>query len=76
VEEENGVKWRLTRIYGESKAGEKENTWKILCTLHGQSNLPWLCVEDFNEILFAGEKEGGGSGLGVHGCFSCGIRGL
>lgn len=55
----NGSKWGLIGMYGESKAGEKENTWKLLRTLHGQSNLPWLCVRDFNEILFAGEKEGG-----------------
>jgi hypothetical protein len=26
VVESNGVKWRFTWIYGESKAGEKENT--------------------------------------------------
>jgi hypothetical protein len=59
VTEENGKKWRLTGIYGESKAGEKENTWRLLRTLHAQSDLPWLCIGDFNEILFAGEKEGG-----------------
>jgi hypothetical protein len=59
VVESNGVKWRFTRIYGESKAGEKENTWRLLRTLQGQSDLPWLCIGDFNEILFAHEKEGG-----------------
>jgi hypothetical protein len=59
VVESNGVKWRFTGIYGESKAGEKENTWRLLCTLQGQSDLPWLCMGDFNEILFAHEKEGG-----------------
>jgi hypothetical protein len=26
--------------------------------LHGQSTLPWMCVGDCNEILFAGKKEG------------------
>jgi hypothetical protein len=59
VVESNGVKWRFTGIYGESKAGEKENTWRLLHTLEGQSDLPWLCMGDFNEILFAHEKEGG-----------------
>ena len=46
-------------MYGESKAGKKENTRKLLRALHGQNNLPWPCMVDFNEILFAGEKEGG-----------------
>jgi hypothetical protein len=59
VTEENGTKWRLTGIYGESKSGEKENTWRLLRNLHAQSDLPWLVLGDFNEILFAGEKEGG-----------------
>jgi hypothetical protein len=58
VEEENGVKWRLTGVYGESKAGEKEKTWRLLRTLHAQSDLSWLCVGDFNEILFTGGEGG------------------
>lgn len=43
-------------MYGESKAGEKSNPWEALRSLHGKSNLPWICVGDFNEILFANEK--------------------
>jgi hypothetical protein len=61
VIEENGTKWRFTGIYGESKSGHKENTWKLLRTLHHQGDLPWLCMGDFNEVLFAHEKEGGSS---------------
>jgi hypothetical protein len=59
VVEANGVKWRFTGIYGESKQGQKENTWRLLRTLHAQDNLPWLCMGDFNEILFSHEKDGG-----------------
>ena len=59
VVEDNGSRWRFTGIYGESKSGEKENTWRLLRTLQAQSNLPWLCMGDFNEILFLHEKEGG-----------------
>ena len=58
VVEENGGKWRFTSIYGESKSGEKENTWKLLSTLAVQHKGPWLCMGDFNEVLFAHEKEG------------------
>ena len=36
VVEDNGEKWRFTGIYGESKSGEKENTWKLLRTLEAQ----------------------------------------
>jgi hypothetical protein len=56
---ESGNKWRFTGVYGESKSGMKENTWKLIRTLSGQSDLPWLCMGDFNEILFSHEKEGG-----------------
>jgi hypothetical protein len=59
VVEANGVKWRFTGIYGESKQGQKESTWRLLRTLHAQDNLPWLCMGDFNEILFSHEKDGG-----------------
>jgi exonuclease III len=56
---DDGFVWRLTGVYGESKSGEKEKTWRLLKILHGQSNLPWVCMGDFNEILFASEKQGG-----------------
>jgi exonuclease III len=59
VVEQNGTKWRFTGIYGESKQGLKENTWRLLRTLHGQSDLPCLCMGDFNEILSEHEKGGG-----------------
>jgi exonuclease III len=56
---EDGFKWRLTGLYGESKSGEKDKTWKLLRMLHGHSSLPWLCLGDFNEVLFPSEKQGG-----------------
>jgi hypothetical protein len=51
--------WRFIGIYGESKSEEKEKTWQILRTLKHQSDKPWLCAGDFNEILHSWEKEGG-----------------
>ena len=56
---DDGFVWRLTGMYRESKSGEKEKTWRLLRALHGQSALPWMCFGDFNEILFASEKQGG-----------------
>jgi hypothetical protein len=56
---ESGNKWRFTGIYGESKAGLKDKTWRLICTLSSQLDLPWLCMGDFNEVLFSHEKEGG-----------------
>jgi hypothetical protein len=37
----------------------RENTWKLMRTLKHQSDKPWMCVGDFNEILHSWEKEGG-----------------
>lgn len=59
IKEGDGFKWRLTGIYGEPKTELRENTWKLLRTLHGHVNLPWLCVGDFNEILYTHEKQDG-----------------
>jgi hypothetical protein len=55
VEEE----WRLTGIYGEPRWEHKHLTWEAMRSLHSGSDLPWLMLGDFNEILFPHEKEGG-----------------
>ena len=57
--EEDGLQWRFTGIYGESKSEGKYITWKTLRTLKKRFDLSWLCSGDFNEILFSYEKEGG-----------------
>ena len=57
--EEDGLQWRFTGIYGESKNEGKDITWKTLRTLKKKFDLSWLCSGDFNEILFSYEKEGG-----------------
>lgn len=62
VEEENGAKWRLTVFYGEPSSDKKDRSWSVMRTLNAASALvrcPWLCLGDFNEVLFGHEKEGG-----------------
>jgi exonuclease III len=59
ITEADGFKWRFTGIYGEPKSDAKEATWKLLRTIKHHYDLPWLCVGDFNEILYGWEKVGG-----------------
>ena len=35
-----------------------ENSWSMLRSLSTRSTLPWVCIGDFNEILYADEKQG------------------
>jgi hypothetical protein len=58
ITDKDGFKWRLTGIYGESKQDRREETCRLMLTLRHQSDLPWLCVGDFNEIMFS-FKQGG-----------------
>ena len=44
---ENESKWRLTHVYGESKARENESILNLLRTLHVQNDLTWLGFGDF-----------------------------
>ena len=50
--------WRFTGFYGDPDTASREDSWSLLRTLHNRSNLPWLCIGDFNEILLADEKQG------------------
>jgi exonuclease III len=55
IQEEDGLKWRFTGIYGEPKSEDRDNTWETLHYLNHQFQMPWLCGGDFNEILFSCE---------------------
>lgn len=57
---EGGREWRFSGIYGEPKTELRDKTWGILRYLHAQSDLPWLCAGDFNEIISADEQQGEG----------------
>lgn len=57
--EDINVKWRLTGFYGNPDQGKRKESWTLLERLSKVSNLPWIIGGDFNEIMFAEEKEGG-----------------
>jgi exonuclease III len=59
IKEEDHFEWRFSGVYGEPRSEEKDKTWDTLRILHGALSLPWVCAGDFNEVLFAHEKEGG-----------------
>lgn len=54
-----GAGWRFTGVYGEARSDLRENSWRTLRSLNVQPTQPWLCAGDFNEILYAHEKQGG-----------------
>ena len=60
VEEQGTKKWRFTDFYGYPKTGQREESWKLLENFSHRSDLPWICMGDYNEIMHAKEKEGGG----------------
>lgn len=49
----------MTGFYGSSSVSGKQEAWNLLRLLHGQYNMPWLCMGDFSEVFYASEKEGG-----------------
>ena len=59
VTEKDGVLWRLKGIYGHLEKLKRIETWNLMCLLHQQVTLPWICIGDFNKILSANEKQGG-----------------
>ena len=50
--------WPFTGFYGEPETANRENSWSLLRVLRHHFSLPWVCLGDFNEILFEEEKQG------------------
>ncbi|KAL9679901.1 hypothetical protein QQ045_017772 [Rhodiola kirilowii] len=51
--------FRLTLFYGDPVASNRKLSWNLLRHLHSMSNLQWVILGDFNEILCANEAQGG-----------------
>ena len=45
--------WQFTGFYGDPETANWESSWSLLRLLSQRFNLPWVCMGDFNEILFA-----------------------
>jgi len=52
------TQWRVTGFYGEPRRERRKESWHLLRFLRGQSDSPWLCLGDFNEVLVAEEHFG------------------
>lgn len=52
--------WLLSVVYGSPQERFREDLWNELRDIHSNFNLPWCVAGDFNSVLHAHEKEGGG----------------
>ncbi|XP_019158575.1 PREDICTED: uncharacterized protein LOC109155346 [Ipomoea nil] len=51
--------WRMTCFYGYPHRSRRRDAWDLIKLLKPQSNLPWIMIGDFNDLLFQHEKRGG-----------------
>ena len=58
ITDEIGLVWRINGFYGESVTTNRIRSWNLLRHLHSQSNILWLVMGDFNEIVDQREKLG------------------
>ena len=52
--------WRFTGFYGHPDASKRKYSWDSLRQLSTQSQLPWICIGDYNEVLSQNEFQGYG----------------
>ena len=60
-EEQGRKKWRFIGFYGHPETSKRRESLSFLEDLSHRSKLPWVCIGDFNEIMHAKEKIGGGA---------------
>jgi hypothetical protein len=53
--EPNGLIWRYTFIYGEPRAQDMPEMWKLLHRIKQDAKEPWLMMVDFNEAMWQHE---------------------
>ncbi|KAL8114669.1 hypothetical protein AgCh_021508 [Apium graveolens] len=57
----NGVEWRLTGYYGFPECGRRKESWDLLKWLANYSDLPWVVIGDFNDMINIADKKGNNS---------------
>jgi hypothetical protein len=50
--------WRMSFIYGEPNRSLRNRTWDIMKQMRSDSDLAWVCLGDFNEMLRKEEQLG------------------
>lgn len=53
------IPWHLTGLYGEPDRAQRKKTWDLLRHLAQDSNLPWCCIGDLNNVVSQADKYGG-----------------
>ncbi|XP_031090853.1 uncharacterized protein LOC115995843 [Ipomoea triloba] len=51
--------WRMMCFYGYPERNRRSDSWELLRSLLTSSDLPWVVIGDFNDLLFQHEKRGG-----------------
>ncbi|KAH7857565.1 hypothetical protein Vadar_014063 [Vaccinium darrowii] len=55
----NASRWLATFIYAPPSWNQRAIFWDTMRKIHEENKYPWICVEDFNEVGFIWEKQGG-----------------
>ncbi|XP_074265362.1 uncharacterized protein LOC141587792 [Silene latifolia] len=52
--------WRVSGFYGWPMVSDRHLSWQLLRELGAENgSMPWLCIGDYNEVLFSTKMKGG-----------------
>ncbi|KAH9779367.1 reverse transcriptase domain-containing protein [Citrus sinensis] len=75
VRNSEGKYWRVTGFYGFPESSRRRESWSLLRSLALASSLPWVCIGDFNDLLYLSEKRGKHEAVLESGLFDLGMVG-
>ncbi|KAL4280467.1 hypothetical protein GQ457_03G024890 [Hibiscus cannabinus] len=56
-DDSDGLSWHYMGFYGAVKESNRMDSWNLIRHLNDCPDIPWLVIGDFNEILYAYEKQ-------------------